>query len=90
MDCYISFFYQAGNLFLPFIVALPKALGMTGVEITQPAADLCNFFCCLPFAVSFLKTLNCEDENGKDESCNDINMANGNAGIEEEKCRYGE
>lgn len=90
MDCYISFFHQAGNLFLPFIVALPKALGMTGVEITQPAADLCNFFCCLPFAVSFLKTLNCEDENEEAGGWNAITMANENAGAEDEKNRYGE
>ncbi|MBQ7066109.1 MAG: MATE family efflux transporter [Lachnospiraceae bacterium] len=48
---------RQGIFFLPFILILPRFLGITGVEITQPVADLCNFFCCLPFAVLFLKAL---------------------------------
>ena len=48
---------RQGIFFLPFIIILPRFLGITGVEITQPVADLCNFFCCLPFAVLFLKAL---------------------------------
>lgn len=48
---------RQGIFFLPLIILLPHFFGMTGVEITQPTADLCNFFCCLPFAVTFLKSL---------------------------------
>ena len=48
---------RQGIFFLPFILILPKFLGITGVEITQPVADLCNFFCCIPFAISFLRSL---------------------------------
>ncbi|MBD5544572.1 MAG: MATE family efflux transporter [Lachnospiraceae bacterium] len=55
---------RQGIFFLPFIIALPPILGMTGVEITQPAADLCNFFCCLPFAISFLSSLKAKEEIG--------------------------
>ena len=53
---------RQGIFFLPFILILPRFLGITGVEITQPVADLCNFFCCLPFAVLFLKALPTETD----------------------------
>ena len=53
---------RQGIFFLPFIFILPRFLGITGVEITQPVADLCNFFCCLPFAVLFLKALPTETD----------------------------
>ena len=59
---------RQGIFFLPFIIALPKILGMTGVEITQPAADLCNFFCCLPFAILFLRNLNRQEKDGEDRN----------------------
>lgn len=81
---------RQGIFFLPFIIALPKIFGMTGVEITQPAADLCNFFCCLPFAIFFLRNLNRVEENGEDENWNDINMENGNESIKDEKYKYSE
>lgn len=53
---------RQGIFFLPFILILPRFLGITGVEITQPVADLCNFFCCMPFAVLFLKALPTEED----------------------------
>ncbi len=85
---------RQGIFFLPFIIALPKIFGMTGVEITQPAADLCNFFCCLPFAVSFLKNLKQQQDNGKDGSRDDMYMLNEyegiDEGIEDEKYKYGD
>ncbi|MCM1161664.1 MAG: MATE family efflux transporter [Roseburia sp.] len=58
---------RQGIFFLPFIITFPKIMGMTGVEITQPAADLCNFFCCLPFAILFLKNLYKERRKKADE-----------------------
>lgn len=57
---------RQGIFFLPFIVLLPKMFGMTGVEITQPMADLCNFFCCMPFAISFLSSL---PKEGQENVC---------------------
>ena len=60
---------RQGVFFLPFILTLPHLFGITGVEITQPMADLCNFFCCLPFAIFFLKSL--KVTYGEDEDiCN--------------------
>jgi len=48
---------RQGFFFLPLIVALPRFLGLAGLQYTQPLADVCTFLCCIPFAVSFLREL---------------------------------
>lgn len=48
---------RQGIYFLPFILILPRLLGLTGVEITQPLADLCTFFTCFPFLRAFFRDL---------------------------------
>lgn len=55
---------RQGVWFLPLILILPRVLGLTGVEITQPLADLCTFVTCIPFLMVFfreLKTKSAED-----------------------------
>jgi putative MATE family efflux protein len=48
---------RQGIFFLPLIIALPKLLGLAGVQYTQPLSDVCTFLCCIPFAVSFFRSL---------------------------------
>jgi putative MATE family efflux protein len=48
---------RQGTFFLPLILVLPRVVGLLGVQITQPLADLCTFVLCLPFAVTFFRRL---------------------------------
>jgi len=52
---------RQGTFFLPLILVLPRVVGLLGVQITQPLADLCTFVLCLPFAVAFFRRLPKED-----------------------------
>lgn len=49
-----------GIFFIPLILLLPAYFGLTGVEITQPIADLLSLLLAIPFAVIELKGLNTE------------------------------
>lgn len=46
---------RQGVFFVPAILILPRLLGLTGVELSQPAADLLTFFVCAPFMAAFYK-----------------------------------
>ena len=46
-----------GLFFLPFILTLPRLLGLTGLEMTQACADLCTFLMAIPIAVSTIREL---------------------------------
>lgn len=46
-----------GIFFIPLIIILPRLYGLTGVEITQPIADVFSLLLCLPLAYSDLKTM---------------------------------
>lgn len=48
---------RQGVFFLPLILILPTLWGLTGVELTQPLADLLTAATCIPFLVSFFKEL---------------------------------
>jgi Na+-driven multidrug efflux pump len=52
---------RQGIFFLPLIVALPRLIGLLGVQLTQPLADLCTFLLCLPFCIAFFRRLPAED-----------------------------
>jgi putative MATE family efflux protein len=52
---------RQGIFFLPLILTLPPVLGLLGVQITQPLADLCTFIFCLPFILKFFRTLNAKN-----------------------------
>ena len=48
---------RQGIFFLPLIFLLPALFGLTGVQFTQPAADLLTFACCFPFLRGYFKDL---------------------------------
>lgn len=48
---------RQGIFFLPLIFLLPALFGLTGVQFTQPAADLLTFVCCFPFLRGYFKDL---------------------------------
>lgn len=51
---------RQGYFFIPFILILPGFLGLKGVQVSQALADLCTFFVCLPFMLSFYSRLDSE------------------------------
>ena len=48
---------RSGLLFIPALLILSTLLGMTGVEMGQPVADVLAFFVSLPFVVRFFLVL---------------------------------
>ncbi len=48
---------RQGIFFLPLMLILPRFIGLLGVQITQPLADVCTFLCCIPFARRFFREL---------------------------------
>ena len=46
---------RQGIFYLPLILLLPGLLGLTGVEMTQPAADALTFFLSIPFQIAFYR-----------------------------------
>lgn len=46
-----------GIFFIPLILILPRVFGLTGVEMTQAAADVLSAALCIPLAVSELKKM---------------------------------
>ena len=44
-----------GLLYVPLILLLPRLLGLPGVEMSQPGADLLTFFMSLPFQIWFFR-----------------------------------
>ena len=48
---------RQGVYFIPLILILPRIFGITGVQITQPVADVFTFLTSAPFIINFLKKL---------------------------------
>ena len=46
---------RQGVFFLPAVLLLPLGLACVGVQAAQPVADLCTFFTCVPFVISFYR-----------------------------------
>lgn len=46
---------RQGVFFIPAVLLLPLLFDCLGVQAAQPAADLCTFFVCIPFAVLFYR-----------------------------------
>ena len=46
---------RQGICYLPLILLLPHFLGLRGVQMTQPGADLLTFFVCIPFQIAFFR-----------------------------------
>jgi putative MATE family efflux protein len=49
---------RQGIYFIPLILILPGIMGLEGVQIAQPLADLFSFLTCLPFLYLFMLGLN--------------------------------
>ena len=52
---------RQGLFFVPAVLILPKLLGLTGVEISQTAADLISFAFSIPLQASLLKEMTREE-----------------------------
>lgn len=48
---------RQGVMFLPLIFILPSLFGLTGVQLSQPGADLLTFIISIPFQIRFMKTV---------------------------------
>lgn len=48
---------RQGIFFIPIILLLPRAIGLMGVQMAQPAADLMTFLVSVPFQIVFFKTV---------------------------------
>lgn len=46
---------RQGIFFVPIILLLPRAIGLMGVQMAQPAADLATFLISVPFHIAFTK-----------------------------------
>ncbi len=53
---------RQGIFFLPLIYILPSVLGLTGVQMAQPGADLLTFLISVPFQIYFFKRILNENE----------------------------
>ncbi len=48
---------RQGYVFLPLILVLPAFLGLLGVQLAQPIADVITFFICVPFTVRYFQDM---------------------------------
>ena len=48
---------RQGIFFFPAILILPRLLGLTGLQLVQPAADLCAFLLTIPLVGPVLRDL---------------------------------
>lgn len=58
---------RQGYVFLPLMLILPRFMGLFGVEVAQPMADIISFFICFPFIAMFFREL-AAGENAADEN----------------------
>ena len=54
---------RQGLFFVPAVLILPKALGLTGVELSQTVADLTSFAFSIPLQASLLKEMTREERS---------------------------
>lgn len=48
---------RQGLFFIPVVLILPARIGIFGLQLSQPIADLLASLFCLPFGIKFLKSL---------------------------------
>lgn len=56
---------RQGIFFIPLLLVLPRYIGLTGVEISQALADIMTFLVCIPYSISFLRSLPKADPSGE-------------------------
>ncbi len=58
---------RQGLFFLPAISILPIMFGVRGIQMAQPAADLCTFLLAVPFAARFYRFLDGKEKEAGQE-----------------------
>jgi Na+-driven multidrug efflux pump len=54
---------RQGLFFIPFILILPRFMGLLGVQISQMCSDICSFCVALPLVASFLNEMKRENRD---------------------------
>ena len=54
----IASFLRSGITFVPMVLILPKFLGIYGIQLAQPAADIISFIIVMPLIVKFFRKIN--------------------------------
>lgn len=67
---------RQGLFYIPFVLILPRVLGILGVQSCQAVSDFCAFFFALPFMLLFFNTLKKEQEKAKCEGqvCDEVDF----------------
>ncbi|MCR5719156.1 MAG: MATE family efflux transporter [Lachnospiraceae bacterium] len=55
---------RSGLCFIPVIMVLRRCMGLTGIQISQPAADAISFIIAAVFAVTYMRELPTKDSDG--------------------------
>ena len=48
---------RSGIIFLPLLAILSHTMGLVGIEMTQPLADVITALICIPFTIIFFRNL---------------------------------
>jgi len=59
---------RQGLFFMPAILILPRILGITGIQICQPVADVFSFLVAVPLGIFTLRELRSKQKEQKDRS----------------------
>ena len=54
---------RSGVCFIPLLLVLPSALGILGVQLSQPCADVLSALISIPFSIHFFRRLPREDQH---------------------------
>ncbi len=54
----IASFLRSGITFVPMVLILPKFLGIYGIQLAQPVADIISFIIVMPLIVNFFRKIN--------------------------------
>ena len=53
---------RSGLYFIPVLLLLSMTLGLTGIELAQPVADVLSFMTAIPFIMNFFRKLPADQE----------------------------
>ena len=53
----IASFLRSGITFVPIVMILPKFLGIYGIQLAQPLADVISFVIVIPLIFNFFKRI---------------------------------
>jgi putative MATE family efflux protein len=58
---------RRGFFFIPLVCILPRFIGLTGIQISQPVADVLSMMCSIPMAHRYLKWMDSQMKNSNGE-----------------------